>query len=186
MMLRLLLLVALIGVTVGVSDWLRGLQEELQSVPAVATPRAPDFAFTDVLLTMMGVDGAPKYRIKAPRMVHFPLNDSSALTSPDVWFFRDDGPPVELRAERARVTAMGERIWLPGAVDIERPPHDTRARLTVKTRDVTVFPDPQLARTRAPVKATSDAQRLEGVGMRLDLAAGTLALRSRVRGRYVP
>ncbi|MBA2410941.1 MAG: LPS export ABC transporter periplasmic protein LptC [Gammaproteobacteria bacterium] len=186
MMLRLLLLLALIGITVGVSDWLRDLQEDLRRVPAAAAPRVPDFAFTDVLLTMMGVDGAPKYRIEAPRMVHFPLDDRSVLTSPDVWFFRDDGPPVELRAERARVTAMGERIWLPGAVDIERPPYGRRARLDVITRDVTVFPDPELARTGAPVRAISGAQRLEGVGMRLDLAAGTLHLRSRVRGRYVP
>lgn len=186
MMLRLLVLVALIGITVGVSDWLRGLQEELQRAPAAEPPRAPDFAFTDVLLTMMGADGAPKYRIEAPRMVHFPLHDSSELVSPDVWFYRDDGPPVELRSERARVTAMGERIWLPGDVDIERPPHGERARLTVKTRDVTVFPDPRIARTQAPVKAASGEQRLEGVGMRLDLAAGTLDLRSQVRGRYVP
>lgn len=186
MMLRLLLLAALIGVTVGVSDWLRGLQEELRRLPAAETSRAPDFAFTDVLLTMMGVDGMPKYRIEAPRMVHFPLNDSSALVSPDVRFFRDDGPPVEMRAERARVTAMGERIWLPGEVDIKRPPHGDRGRLTVKTRDVTVLPDTRTARTRARVRATTGAQRLEGVGMRLDLAAGKLDLRSRVRGLYVP
>ncbi|MGH8504059.1 MAG: LPS export ABC transporter periplasmic protein LptC [Gammaproteobacteria bacterium] len=186
MMLRLLLLVGLIGITVGVSDWLRGLQEELQRAPATEAPHAPDFAFTDVLLTMMSMDGAPKYRIEAPRMVHFPRGDSARLISPHVWFFRDDGPPVELRSERARVTAMGERIWLPGEVDIERPPHDHRARLTVRTRDVTVFPDPRIARTQAPVKAMSGAQRLEGVGMRLDLAAGTLDLQSRVRGRYVP
>lgn len=185
-MLRLLMLVALIGVAVALTDWLSDLHEELQRAPGAMTPGAPDYDFRQVLLTVMGEGGAPRYRIRAPRMTHFPLDESSLLTSPTAWFFSDDGPPVELRARKARVFAAGERIWLPGEVDIVRPPTRTRARMTVKTRDVTVFPGPEEARTQAKVRAQSGEQRMEGVGMMLDLAAGTLNLRSRVRGTYVP
>jgi lipopolysaccharide export system protein LptC len=184
--LRLLVLIALIGAAVALTGWLKDLQEELQRVPPPPPPGTPDYAFHRILLTAMGVDGEPLYRIRAPRMTHFPASESSLIISPRVWFFRDEGPPVQLRAQRAKVFAAGERIWLPGEVDIVRPPYRKQARMTVETRDVTVFPKSRKARTQARVQAASGPQRLEGVGMLLDLAAGTLDLQSRVRGTYVP
>jgi lipopolysaccharide export system protein LptC len=119
-------------------------------------------------------------------MMHFPADESSWLISPHVWLFRDDGPPVELRAQRARITARGERVWLPGEVDIVRPPHANRAQLLVRTRNVTVFPDAKEARTDASVRAINGKRRLAGVGMMLDLATGTLDLKSRVQSTYAP
>lgn len=186
MTLRLLVLVALIGVAIGLTDWLQDLREELQRAPGASPLGAPDYAFHQVLLTVTGLDGMPRYRMRAPRMAHFPVTDSSLLIAPTAWFFRDEGPPVEMRARRARIFAAGERIWLPGRVDIMRPPHADRPRMTVDTRDVTVFPKPKEAHTGAKVVAVSGEERLQGVGMMLDLAAGTLDLRSRVRGTYAP
>jgi lipopolysaccharide export system protein LptC len=186
MMLRVLLLVVLIGTAVGVTEWLRDLQQDLRRAQETQVTNAPDYTFTTVVLSTMGIDGTPRYRIKAPRMIHFPADDSSRLISPRVWFFRDDGPPVELRARRARVSAGGKRVWLPGEVYIVRPPHAKRARLTLKTRDVTVFPDVEEARTDAPVRGVNGGRRVAGVGMVLYLAAGTLNLKSRVRSTYVP
>jgi lipopolysaccharide export system protein LptC len=186
MTLRLLALVALIGAAVAITDWLQDLQQDLQRAPAETSASAPDFIFRYVDLTVMGVEGAPRYRIEAPRMVHYAPGDSAQITSPRFWFYRDDGPAIELRSERAKVAAAGERVWLLGAVNILRPPHAGLAPLTVRTRDVTVFPDTERARTKAPVVASGGAQRLAGVGMVLDLAAGTLNLLSQVRGTYVP
>lgn len=177
---------ALIGITVGLTDWLRDLQQELQRAPNTRDSNTPDYTFETVVLTAMGIDGARSYRIRAPHITHFAANNDAELISPRIWFFQDKGPPLELRAGRARVTAASKRIWLPGEVDIQRPPYANRARLTVKTRDVTVFTDPRVARTNAPVTAASGEQRLKGVGMMLDLAAGTLDLTSRVRSTYVP
>jgi LPS export ABC transporter protein LptC len=187
MMLRLSLLVALIGATVALTDWLKDLQEALQRAPDVSSKNTPDYTFQEIMLTVMGIDGAPRYRVEAPRMAHFGVGDSAKLRSPHVWFYRDDGPPVELCSNRAVIEASGKRVWLLGRVDIIRPPYADRARLTVKTRDVTVFPALKIARTKAPVQAASGGdQWLKGVGMVLDLAAGTLDLKSQVRGTYVP
>jgi lipopolysaccharide export system protein LptC len=186
MILRLLALVALIGVTVGLTDWLQDLQENLRRAPGPDASHAPDHTAEDIVLTMMGVDGVPSYRIKAPRMAHFVADDTAKLLAPRVWFYPDEGPPVRLRSQRARLSASGERIWLPGEVDIVRPPYADRGRIKVLTRNVTVFPNSRRARTTAPVLAASQAQRLQGVGMVLDLASGTLDFKSRVRGTYVP
>ncbi len=185
-MLRLLMMVALIGAAVGLTEWLRDLQENLRRAQEAQTSSMPDYAFSAVVLTTMDIDGVPRYRIEAPRMMHFPADDSSWLISPHIWLFRDDGPPVELRARRARVTARGERVWIPGEVEIVRPPHANRARLMVWTRHLTVFPDAKEARTNAPVRAINGKRQLAGVGMMLDLATGTLELKSRVRSTYVP
>jgi lipopolysaccharide export system protein LptC len=51
---------------------------------------------------------------------------------------------------------------------------------------VTVFTNTEIARTNAPVAAVNGDQRLKSMGMRLNLAAGTLNLPSRVRSTYVP
>src|SRR5918999_1031442 len=109
MTLRLLVLAALIGITVALTDWLRNLQEELQRAPAASVPHAPDYSFHEVLLTEMDVEGAPRYRIQAPRMAHFAADDSAELLSPHVWFYRVHAPPMELRSQRARVEASGQR-----------------------------------------------------------------------------
>ncbi len=186
MTLRLLMLVALIGSAIALTDWLQDLREELQRAPTAGPPDAPDYAFHRVLLTVMGLDGRPRYRIRAPRMAHFPVTQSSLLLTPTMWFFRNEGPPLKMRARRARVFADGKRIWLPGEVHIMRRPYAERPRMTIDTRDVIVFPKPKKARTKARVVAASGIQRLEGVGMMLDLAAGTLNLQSRVRGTYDP
>jgi lipopolysaccharide export system protein LptC len=186
MTVRLLMLVTLIGIAFALTDWLQDLQEELQRAPTGSPPGVPDFAFHEVLFTVMGLDGTPRYRIRAPRMAHFPLNQSSLLLAPTIWFFRSDGPPVKMHARRARVFADGERVWLPGEVHITRPPHAERPHMTIDTRDVTVFPKPKKARSETRVVAASGEQRLQGVGMMLDLSAGTLNLKSRVRGTYVP
>ncbi len=186
MIVRLLLLVVLIGSTVALSDWLRDLQKEFQPASSASPAGVPDYAFQEVKLTVMGMGGEPRYRIEAPRMAHFLLNDSAKVTSPEVWFYRDKGPAVELRSELARIAADGRRIWLLGEVEIVSPPYAGRAPFIVHTRNVTAFPASQRAHTEAPVAAVSGDERLQGVGMVLDLAAGTLDLKSRVRGTYVP
>lgn len=185
-MLRLLVMLALIGAAVGLTEWLRDLQQDLERARETPVSNLPDYTFETVVLTAMGIDGTPRYRIKAPRMIHFPIDDSSRLDSPRVWFFRGIEPPVELRARQARVSARGERVWLPGEVDIVKPPREGRPRLTVKTRDVTVFPNSKEARTNARVRAVNGNRRLAGVGMVLDMAAGTLILKSSVRSTYAP
>ncbi len=185
-MFRLLVMVALIGITVALTNWLQDLQQELRRAPDKSLPKAPDYRFRQVVLTMMGMDGAPRYRIRAPRMTHFASTDGARLVSPKVWFYLDEGPPVELRAQRAHVAAGGKRIWLEGKVDITRAAHAGDAPLAVQTRDVTVLPEARKARTRAPVRAVNGDQRLSGVGMMLDLLGGTLHLESRVRSIYVP
>lgn len=186
MTLRLLMLVALIGIAIALTDWLQDLREELQRAPAASRPGAPDYAFHQVLLTVMGLDGMPRYRIRTPRMAHFPVTESSLLLAPTMWFFRNEGPPVEMCARRAKVFANGERVWLPGEVHIMQRPHAERPRMKIDTREMTVFPKSKKARTEARVVAASGQQRLQGVGMMLDLSAGTLNLESRVRGTYVP
>jgi len=185
-MLRLFVVFALIGVTVGLTGWLHDLHQELQRAPAMRYSNAPDYTFNDVVLTVMGVDGARSYRIEAPRITHFAVSGNAALVVPRIWFFQGKGPPLELHARRAWVTAAGKRILLPGKVDIVRPSYANHARLTVKTRNVTVFTNTEIASTNAPVAAVNGYQRLKSMGMRLNLAAGTLNLPSRVRSTYVP
>jgi lipopolysaccharide export system protein LptC len=186
MMLRLLALGVLIGIAVGLTEWLQDLQEELERTPPERARAAPDFTFENIVLTVMGIDGKPRYRIRAPRMVHYPPGHSARIASPHLWFYAEDGPPIELRAQRARVDATGEPVWLLGGVDIRRPAYARRASLEVQTRDVKVLPEANRALTEAPVAATRGEQRMAGVGMALDLAVGTLDLLSRVRGTYVP
>src|ERR671914_571968 len=105
MMLRLLVMFTLIGVTVGLTGWLRDLQQELQRAPNTHYSNTPDYIFKTVMLTAIGIDGARKYLIKAPRITHFASSGDANLVAPQIWFFQDNGPPLELRARRARVIA---------------------------------------------------------------------------------
>jgi lipopolysaccharide export system protein LptC len=165
--------------------WLYGLQDE-EKISVEPEPRTPDYTYEGILLTVVNPEGKMVYRIKAPMMAHFGDDNTIKVKSPDMLFYRDDAPPLEVRSERAWLSSGGEEIMLLGSVSIVRPEIEPTSTLTIKTRNLRVFPEKKSADTDETVLAFNDIYRIQGLGGSIDLDSGYFKIHQQARGVYVP
>jgi len=179
---QLLLLTALLA-GAALSGWLLYQGQDILAERAAPSPHGPDLFVDGMDLRVLGEDGHVHYRVQSIRMEHYPYDDHSELTTPDMQLFSNQQIAWNAHAERGRVTDDGNTVWLIGRVEIDRPPQSGQRPLRVETSDLLVKPQTDTAETREAAVIESGAYRIEGVGMLANLRENRLDLRSKVRGR---
>jgi lipopolysaccharide export system protein LptC len=169
-----------------------GLTFMLQAalVPDAAKPdrrltHDPDAIAENFEIRRLDDQGKLKYRLKAPYIIHYPDDDSSEVKTPRLIAYRQDAPPLILTAERAKITARGEMVYLNENVKILRESTAQSPALLASTSILTVEPDAGLAYTDQAIEITQGASWIKGVGARINSNASTFELQSRVRGHHV-
>jgi LPS export ABC transporter protein LptC len=138
--------------------------------------------FSGVLLDQQGkvnlrVD-APMLRNKADSQVGTVENPRlQILQEEDEWY---------ISADSAIITADREFVSLMGRVDVLNHNYLTNERLDVQTRDVILNVTPRLISTESAVSIQQGPDRLNAVGMKLDMTHKTYQLLDQVRARYAP
>ena len=142
-----------------------------------------DYLLEDFSLVAMDPSGAPSFQINAPFLEKNPDDDSVAIREPELTLYQNGEVTWEISAPQAWIDATGERIELPGDVQLvaAQPP-----RTEVQTRDVTVLPRTQQARSDADVEVNRDIMFSRGVGFRADLSSQQFDILSQVEGYYEP
>ena len=138
----------------------------------------PDYIVTQAKLSKINPTGALAYTIKADEIRHYPDNDTTDLTKPDVIFLREAKPPVTISAERGHMDKPGKRVDLAGDVRITRLASAKDPAMVATMPDLTVYPDDEKAFTKSPVLITQGKSWLKGVGMQVDNRAQTYILES--------
>ncbi len=164
----------------GLATWLQ--QRERAAKPPA---HAPDYELDTLELTTMGLDGAPRRRLAADRMVHYADDDSTALTEPRLTVFDSRRPPWQVRSAQGWVSGDGELVLLQGEVHIDRAAAKDVRAVEILTHDLRVQPKASYAETDQPVDARSGTDRVQAVGMQMWFDGPVrLKLLSKVRGRY--
>ena len=183
MSLRILPVLALLGVVAAIGWWLQQRLQEVTAPPAPAT--GPDLVMEDFRITGTDRAGDISYRLEGPRMVHYVEDDRTVIEAPRGQVLASDGAVWLIRGEKATVGPGGREAWFTGQVDIERPARSGHPPLRIRTRDLRLQLDRRLARTDAPARIElGRVDWIEGVGMRADFGHRRLDLLSRVRGEY--
>lgn len=183
--LRVLLLLALLG-AVAALGW--SLRDTLYAPAPEDTDEAaaeiPDYYLEQFTLRAMNPAGSPRYTLSAADMRHYATDDRADLTRPRAVFYRPEGPPYVLDAERGRIHSGGEQVDLLGRVDIDRQAAPGHRPLHVTTRDARVIPDRDYAESDAPTVIRSAASHMEGTGVRAWFGENRMQLLSEVEGVY--
>ena len=183
---RFYTLVGLLGLTIAVTLWLHSLREHaLYELPRT-NKRVPDQILEGITLSSTDSTGKLRYRIKAVAMAYFNDDGSTELDAPWILFYSEDESPLQIRSERAWASESRDTILLQGKVHIVQPKSQTRMAYTIKTEDVHVLPNERVASTDQRLVAITDNARIQGVGGEIDLTAGTVTIRTQVRGTYEP
>ncbi|MDR0997007.1 MAG: LPS export ABC transporter periplasmic protein LptC [Zoogloeaceae bacterium] len=176
-----------LGLLAGLSFWLASIVE-VSLIPEDKQRHDPDIYATDFNVDRYDAEGALRYRLTAPKMRHYPDDDSSEIDDPFLENFRADAPKVEMRAKLAVVTENGKHVEMKDDVRLVREAYGTSPELVATTSALTVLPDEGRAFNDMPVRITQGASWLTGVGIAVNDKTKQFALssthQSRVRGEY--
>ena len=138
----------------------------------------PDYIVTEGTLRKLDVNGNLQYTLQAALIQHYPDDDSTDFTKPQLASLKPKSPPVTIRAERGHSNKKNEQIDLYDNVQLFRAASAKDQAMTAYTEKLTVLPDDEKAFTKSPVLITKGQSWLKGVGMQADTRAQTYVLES--------
>jgi lipopolysaccharide export system protein LptC len=138
----------------------------------------PDYIVTTATLRKLDLDGNLKYTLKAVDIRHYPDDDSTDMTLPNVVYLNPSKPPVTITAQRGHASKDGEQVDLYDEVHIHRAPSAKDEAMDATMEQLTVLPDDEKAYTKSPVLITQGISWVKGIGMQVDNRAQTYILES--------
>lgn len=159
--------IALMGLLVGLTLWLQRATELQDGFSDSKLRHDPDYYAENFTVRRFAPSGGVQNMLTAKKMVHYPDDDTTVVTEPQMSFLK--GPrPTHLTALQGLVGPEAGEIVLVGGVRGVRAATATDPEIVFTTTHLTVFPDDEVARTSAPVTIVQGASVIKGVGMEAD------------------
>ncbi|MCA0394949.1 MAG: LPS export ABC transporter periplasmic protein LptC [Proteobacteria bacterium] len=155
------------------------LQEE-----AVVEARS-DFILRDFEVISLNAEGQESFALRAPEMTQTPGGRTLELATPLFLMPVEHGGHWEVRSRTGWVSEKSDEIRLRGDVIANSPMGATRPT-TVKTEELDLFPQQNLATSTVLVTTTSPGTTMQGTGMRLQMTDKRLELLSKVKLSHAP
>jgi LPS export ABC transporter protein LptC len=143
------------------------------------------YALWDFSGVLLDKDGKVNLRVDAPMLRNKADSQVGTVENPRLQILQDDDEWY-ISADSAIITADREFVSLMGRVDVLNHNYVTSERLDMQTRDVMLNITPRLITTESPVSIQQGPDRLNAVGMKLDMKQKTYQLQDQVRARYNP
>lgn len=138
----------------------------------------PDYVVEQFKVRRFDLDGTLQHTLYAEKMVHYPDDDTSLVTTPHLIYHRQ--PPTEVFARQALVGRDGKEVDLIDEVRVIRQGLEGALPTVLETRLLKVFPDAETATTNTPVTITKGQSIVHGSGLDLDNKTGITLLHGRV------
>ena len=175
----------LMALATGFSAWSIMISPSHHSINE-SDPKQIDSYMENVQATTFNKMGQPSLKLTSPKMVHYPENNTTYLTTPKLVVFRQSPEPWYVNADYARATNGLDKILLWSHVNIHHLADTENPTTSLLTETMTIFPNEQIALTDAPVTFTQPDTTIHAVGMQANLDAGTIKLLSQTQGVYDP
>jgi lipopolysaccharide export system protein LptC len=142
----------------------------------------PDLMIQTFTLRRFDKTGAEQYELTGSRLVHFPDDDSSLITSPNLEF-TGEGRPLTVRGDQGTVFQGGDRVYLEGDVQAQRAADAQHAPMSFRSATLTVWPNDERAETRTPLILTQGATVIRAQALEAQNLIGELKLAGGVTAR---
>jgi lipopolysaccharide export system protein LptC len=146
----------------------------------------PDYIVEKLFGVLLGETGAASYSLAAARMVHYPDDDTTLLTSPKFVSYGTPNAPVTVTASEGVVSAKGDHVYFQDNVRVTRAAYDNASELVMRTTFLHVIPDLHIARTDRSVIVSDDANTVTAEGFEMNSETRVIKLLSNVRGTFEP
>ena len=142
-----------------------------------------NYAVQNFELTVLDVDGAPHLTVRAPGLEHEARTGIGTVADPQVTL-REPDAEWQMTANSATIAADRDHVALRGSVAVRRDATALRPAFALDTESLDVAVSERFARTDDAVIIREGPNRLEAIGMSLDLVKETFELDRNVRGTY--
>jgi lipopolysaccharide export system protein LptC len=146
----------------------------------------PDYIVEKLSGVRMGAAGNASYTLAAVKMVHYPDDDSTLLTSPRFVSYASAKAPVTVTSSEGVVSSNGEHVYFQDDVRVTRAAHADLSELVMRTTFLHVVPDHHIARTDRQVTITDAATTMNAEGLEMNSETRVIKLLSNVRGTLEP
>ncbi len=176
----------LVGTVVAFTFWLDHLAQPAKFGTGGASRHDPDYMVDGLSAQRMNESGATSYTLSAAKMVHYPDDNTTLLTTPRLVSLGPTKAPVTITALQAVVSSNGEHVYFQDDVRVTRSAFGDSSELVMRTAFLHVVPDEKLAMTDRAVTITDAATTVTAVGFELNSETRVIRLLSNVRGSYDP
>jgi LPS export ABC transporter protein LptC len=142
-----------------------------------------NYALYDFSGRLLDDEGDVNVQIHSPVLRNDSESGIGTVDSPEIRISEDPDEWL-ITAESAIISADREVITLQGEVYLSRRTASMDSLLEIASSDVVLNVTPRTARTESAVNIRENGDRLDAVGMRLDMINETYELQSDVRAHY--
>lgn len=146
----------------------------------------PDYIVEKLSGVRMGESGAVSYSLSAGKMVHYPDDDTTLLTSPRFVSYGSSKATVTITSSEGVVSGKGDHVYFQDDVRVTRAALEGSRELVMRTSFLHVVPDHHIAITDRSVILSDDANTVTAVGLEMNNETRVIKLLSNVRGTYDP
>jgi lipopolysaccharide export system protein LptC len=166
--------------------WLDRVAQPPDGAGTGSSRHDPDYIVEGLSAVRMSQAGAASYTLAAVKMVHYPDDDTTLLTTPRFVSYGSAKSPVTITANQAVVSSNGNHVYFQDDVRVTRAAYGESSELVMRTPFLHVVPDDNLARTDRTVTITDAATTVTAEGLEMNNETRVIKLLSNVRGSYDP
>ena len=167
----------------GISFWVAREQRDVAPKPLTGLDPKLNYVLRDFELQVFDANGKATLNIQAPVLSNDPVLEIGTIENPLMVLHQQD-ITWNLTADSATITADKEHVDFSGTVYVQRLELLTGNRVELTTSKVRVEVTPQTANTDAPVSLFDGYNRIDAVGMYLDMMNDTFQLKQQVKAIY--
>lgn len=175
--------IALMGLLAALTFWL-DQTTQLENSRDGKRRHDPDYIVDRFEVRRFGPDGELQHSLVAQKMLHYPDDDSTTVTAPQLTYH--SRPPAYLSSDTAWLDKDGKHVRLDDHVRITRESGDDRPAAELNTSVLYVVPDDEHAYTDAPVTLTQGMTVIRGKGLDANNKTHISTLSGPVRGTIYP
>ncbi len=172
-----------LGLLAGLTFWLQRAIQSERGPQDVKGRHEVDFVVENFTARKLDPQGNPMYTLAAKKMLHYSDDEGTEVTQPRLTYFGDP-PPMHLSARSALINKDRTVVDLRDDVQVVREAAEREAELVLTTTQLTVYPDDEIASTKAAVRIVQGPSVLTGVGMDMDNKVRTFKLHDQVSGLF--
>lgn len=165
----------------GVSVWLDRVTQQDPVAKTDKTRHEADFSADKITLHRFDPTGKVQYILVADSMLHYADDESSELKNPRLNYLNRP-EPVWVESRFASVNKDGTTVVLTDQVLVRRAAHAGKPESTLRTEQMTVWPEDEKMRADKPVTLTQGQTVINAERMESDNIIGEVRLQGQVRG----